>query len=313
MELRQLEMFIGIADAGAYSRAAMRLSISQPILSRRVKALERELGVALFHRTGRGVLLTEAGALLEQYARGIVENTHTAVKAVKASSATQQGPVVIGMPASISAVLSVPLIQAFRRAMPGVSLKFMEGYSGHVLEWLGAGLTDISILYDAPRLNIASLRAEALLKDELFLLGPRADPAGVGKGPVQAARLSCIPMILPGRPHGVRVLVDEALSTLGLEPNVEMEVDAMHAMLQLVESGLGYAVLSYACVAPQIAQGRMRIWRIVQPGITRSLVIATSTQRPSTKAVRMLRTILRRQLHDLIDRGRWAPDSGVFS
>jgi LysR family nitrogen assimilation transcriptional regulator len=313
MELRQLEMFIGIADAGAYSRAAMRLSISQPILSRRVKALERELGVALFHRTGRGVLLTEAGALLEQYARGIVENTHTAVKAVKASSATQQGPVVIGMPASISAVLSVPLIQAFRRAMPGVPLKFMEGYSGHVLEWLGAGLTDISILYDAPRLNIASLRAEALLKDELFLLGPRDDPAGVGKGPVQAARLSCIPMILPGRPHGVRVLVDEALSTLGLEPNVEMEVDAMHAMLQLVENGLGYAVLSYACVAPQIAQGRMRIWRIVQPGITRSLVIATSTQRPSTKAVRMLRTILRRQLHDLIDRGRWAPDSGVFS
>ncbi|ANN79974.1 LysR substrate-binding domain-containing protein [Bordetella flabilis] len=313
MELRQLEMFIGIADAGAYSRAAMRLSISQPILSRRVKALERELGVALFHRTGRGVLLTEAGALLEQYARGIVENTHTAVKAVKASSATQQGPVVIGMPASISAVLSVPLIQAFRRAMPGISLKFMEGYSGHVLEWLGAGLTDISILYDAPRLNIASLRAEALLKDELFLLGPRDDPAGVGRGPVQAARLSCIPMILPGRPHGVRVLVDEALSALGLEPNVEMEVDAMHAMLQLVESGLGYAVLSYACVAPQIAQGRMRIWRIVQPGITRSLVIATSTQRPSTKAVRMLRTILRRQLHDLIDRGRWAPDAGVFS
>jgi LysR family nitrogen assimilation transcriptional regulator len=313
MELRQLEMFIGIADAGAYSRAAMRLSISQPILSRRVKALERELGVALFHRTGRGVLLTEAGALLEQYARGIVENTRSAVTAVKASSATQHGPVVIGMPASISAVLSVPLIQAFRRAMPGISLKFMEGYSGHVLEWLSAGLTDISILYDAPRLNIASLRPEALLKDELFLLGPRDDPAGVGKGPVQAARLSCIPMILPGRPHGVRVLVDEALSTLGLEPNVEMEVDAMHAMLQLVENGLGYAVLSYACVAPQIAQGRMRIWRIVQPGITRSLVIATSTQRPSTKAVRMLRTILRRQLHDLIDRGRWTPDPGLFS
>jgi LysR family nitrogen assimilation transcriptional regulator len=313
MELRQLEMFIGIADAGAYSRAAMRLSISQPILSRRVKALEQELGVALFHRTGRGVLLTEAGALLEQYARGIVENTRSAVSAVKASSAAPGGPVVIGMPASISAVLSVPLIQAFRRTLPGVSLKFMEGYSGHVLEWLGNGLTDISILYDAPRLNIASLRAEALLKDELFLLGPRDDPAGVGKGPVQAARLSCIPMILPGRPHGVRVLVDEALSTLGVEPNVEMEIDAMHSMLQLVENGLGYAVLSYACVAAQIAQGRMRIWRIVQPGITRSLVIATSTQRPSTKAVRILRTILRRQIHDLIDRGRWAPDPSLFS
>ncbi|OZI63063.1 LysR family transcriptional regulator [Bordetella genomosp. 11] len=313
MELRQLEMFIGIADAGAYSRAAMRLSISQPILSRRVKALEQELGVALFHRTGRGVLLTEAGTLLAQYARGIVESTRSAVSAVKASGAVPGGPVVIGMPASISAVLSVPLIQAFRRAVPGVSLKFMEGYSGHVLEWLCNGLTDISILYDAPRLNIPSLRAESLLTDELFLLGPRDDPAGVGAGPVQAARLSCLPMILPGRPHGVRVLVDEALAALGLEPNVEMEVDAMHSMLQLVESGLGYAVLSYSCVAPQIAQGRMRIWRIARPGITRSLLIAASTQRPSTKAVRILRTILRRQIQDMIARGNWAPDPAVLS
>ncbi|AOB33151.1 LysR family transcriptional regulator [Bordetella sp. H567] len=313
MELRQLEMFIGIADAGAYSRAAMRLSISQPILSRRVKALEQELGVALFHRTGRGVLLTEAGTLLAQYARGIVESTHSAVSAVRASGAVPGGPVVIGMPASISAVLSVPLIQAFRRAVPGVSLKFMEGYSGHVLEWLSNGLTDISILYDAPRLNIPSLRAESLLTDELFLLGPRGDPAGVGAGPVQAARLSCLPMILPGRPHGVRVLVDEALAALGLAPNVEMEVDAMHAMLQLVESGLGYAVLSYSCVAPRIAQGRMRIWRIGPPGIRRSLLIAASTQRPSTKAVRILRTILRRQIQDMIARGDWTPDPAVFS
>jgi LysR family nitrogen assimilation transcriptional regulator len=313
MELRQLEMFIGIADAGAYSRAAMRLSISQPILSRRVKALERELGVALFHRTGRGVLLTEAGTLLAEYARGIVENTRSAVSAVKASGGAPEGPVVIGMPASISAVLSVPLIRAFRRAVPGISLKFMEGYSGHVLEWLGNGLTDISILYDAPRLNIPSLRAESLLTDELFLLGPPDDPAGIGIGPVQAARLSCIPMILPGRPHGVRVLVDEALSTLGLEPNVEMEIDAMHSMLQLVESGLGYAVLSYSCVAPRIAQGRMRIWRIVQPGITRSLLIAASTRRPSTRAVRVLSTILRREIQNLIDRGSWTPDPKIFS
>jgi LysR family nitrogen assimilation transcriptional regulator len=92
-----------------------------------------------------------------------------------------------------------------------------------------------------------------------------------------------------------------------------MEIDAMHSMLQLVESGLGYAVLSYSCVAPQIAQGRMRIWRISQPGITRSLLIAASTQRPSTKAVRMLRTILRRQIQDMIARGSWAPDPAVFS
>src|SRR3546814_2381758 len=88
---------------------------------------------------------------------------------------------------------------------------------------------------------------------------------------------------------------------------------AMHSMLRLVESGLGYAVLSYSCVAEQIAQRRMRIWRIVQPTITRTLVIATSTQRPSTHAVRALSTLLRRQIQDLVEQGRWAPDPSVFS
>jgi len=313
MELRQLELFIGIAESGAYSRAAMRLSISQPILSRQVRALEDELGVTLFHRTGRGVTLTEAGVLLEQYARGLVETAHSAAAAVKAIGGAPSGPVVVGMPASISAVLSVSLIEAFRRAYPGMSLKFMEGYSGHVLEWLAAGRTDISVLYDAPRLSIPALPTEALLTDELFLLGPASDPAGVGRGPVPAARLSRIPMILPSRPHGIRVLVDESLDSIGLAPNVEMEIDAMHSMLRLVESGLGYTVLSYSCVAAQIAQRRMRIWRIVQPTITRTLVIAASTQRPSTHAVRALSTLLRRQIQDLVEQGRWAPDPAVFS
>jgi len=313
MDLRQLELFLAVAEAGAYSRAAMRLSLSQPMLSRQIKALEDELGVELFHRTGRGVTPTEAGALLGQYAHGLVDTARSAVAAVKAAGAAPSGPAVIGMPASISTVLAASLIREFRQAYPSIALKIMEGYSGHVLEWLATGRTDIAVLYDAPRLAIPALPAEALLTDELFLLGPPGDPAGVGRGPVPAARLARIPLILPSRPHGVRVLVDESLARIGCAPNVEMEIDAMHSMLQLVEAGLGYAVLSYSCVAGQIAQGRMRIWRIVEPTITRSLVVATSTQRPCTRAVRTLGTLLRRQIQDLAARGRWAPEPDVFS
>ncbi|MGP1615645.1 MAG: LysR family transcriptional regulator [Pollutimonas bauzanensis] len=313
MELRQLRFFIAVAESGAYSRAAMRLSMSQPLLSRQVKALEDELGVALFHRTGRGVTLTEAGAVLEQYARGLVETESSAVAAVRAVGRVPTGPAVIGMPASISSVLSVSLVQEFREAFPAVSLKVMEGYSGHVLEWLAAGRTDIAVLYDAPRLSIPALPMDALLTDELFLLGPMSDPAGVGRGPVRAERLGGIPLILPSRPHGIRVLVDEALAGIGAAPKVAMEIDAMHSMLRLVENGLGYAVLSYACVASQIAQERMRIWRVTDPVITRSLVIAASTQRPSTKPVRALGMMLRRQLLRLVEQGHWAPDPAVFS
>lgn len=313
MELRQLELFIAISEAGAYSRAALRLSMSQPILSRQVKALEEELGVDLFHRTGRGVTLTEAGALLEQYARGILETSRSAMIAVKAAGGAPAGPVVIGMPSSISEVLSVSLVQAFRQAFPGTALKIMEGYSGHVLEWLATGRTDIAVLYDAPRLSISTLPADPLIKDELFLLGPVSDPARLGQGPVSAHYLSTIPMILPSRPHGIRVLVDETLGGLALRANVEMEIDAMHSMLRMVESGVGYAVLSYSCVAHLIAERRMKIWRIVEPSIERSLVIATSSQRPSTKAVRGLGLIVRRQIGQVVAQGRWTPQDGVLS
>lgn len=313
MDLRQLEFFLAVADAGAYSRAAMRLSVSQPMLSRQVRALEQEVGVELFHRTGRGVTPTEAGAVLASYARGLVDTARSAVSAAKAAGAAPSSPVVIGMPASISTVLAVSLIREFRQAFPSVPLKVMEGYSGHVLEWLAAGRIDLAVLYDAPRLSIPALPADSLLTDELFLLGPPDDPAGVGSGPVRAGRLACLPLILPSRPHGIRVLVDEALARIGRQPNVEMEVDAMHSMLQLVEGGMGYAVLSYSCVAAPIAQGRMRIWRIVEPTITRSLLVATSTQRPSTRPVRALGTLLRRQIQDLVERGGWIPGPEVFS
>ena len=175
MELRQLEYFIAIAETGAFSRAAVRLRVGQPILSRQIKALEQELGIELYHRTGRGIVLVTA----------------------------------------------------------------------------------------------------PLLTDELFLLGPVDDPAGAGTGNVAASRLARIPLILPSRPHGLRVLVDDFLSGIGVAPNVQVEIDAIPSTLSLVESGIGYTILSYSSVHHLIEAGRIRYWPIVDPTMTRSLVVAT--------------------------------------
>lgn len=78
MELKQLEYFIAIADFKSFSRASLRIGVSQPVLSRQIKALEQELGVTLYHRTGHGVVLSDAGKCLEQYAKGILDTAATA-------------------------------------------------------------------------------------------------------------------------------------------------------------------------------------------------------------------------------------------
>lgn len=305
MELRQLEYFIAISETGALSRAAVRLGITQPILSRQMKALEQELGAELYFRTGRGIVLTEAGKMLEQHARGVLETTAGAKRAIHSLGAGPSGRVVIGMPPSVGAVLTAPIVRQFRDEFPKVSLGVMEGFSGHVLEWLTTGRIDVAVLYNAPRTS--ALVTDPLLTDELFLLGPVGDFAGAGTGPVPASRLAEIPMILPSRPHGLRVLVDEFLQRAGVTPNVQVEIDAMPSTLSLVEGGLGYTILSYSSVHALIGAGRIRSWPIVEPVMTRSLVVATSTQRPVTRAARALVGFVRRQVDQLVAEGRWAP------
>ena len=305
MELRQLEYFIAIAETGAFSRAAVRLSVGQPVLSRQMKALEQELGTELYHRTGRGILLSEAGKILEQHARGVLETTAGARRAINALGSTPAGRVVIGMPPSVGAVLTASLVRQFRAEFPKVSLGVMEGFSGHVLEWLTTGRIDVAVLYNAPRTS--ALATEPLLTDELFLLGPVGDPAGAGNGDVSASQLARIPLILPSRPHGLRVLVDDFLSGIGIAPNVQVEIDAMPSTLSLVEGGIGYTILSYSSAHHLIEAGRIRKWSIVEPTMTRSLVVATSPQRPVTKAARALVGFVRKQVDTLVAEGRWTP------
>lgn len=305
MELRQLEYFIAIAEAGALSRAAIRLSVGQPVLSRQLKALERELGAELYHRTGRGIVLTEAGRILEQHARGVLDTTAGARRAIHALGSTPAGRVVIGMPPSVGAVLTAPIVRQFRAEFPKISLGVMEGFSGHVLEWLTTGRIDVAVLYNAPRSS--ALTSVPLLTDKLFLLGPVADPARAGEGGVRAARLAELPLILPSRPHGLRLLVDDFLARIGVAPNVQVEIDAMPSTLSLVENGIGYTILSYSCVHPLIEAGRIRKWSIVEPTMTRTLVVATPTQRPVTKAARALVGFVRKQVDTLVAEGRWSP------
>jgi LysR family nitrogen assimilation transcriptional regulator len=307
MELEQLKAFLAVAESGTFSRAAIRLGTTQPVLSRKVKVLEDEMASELFHRTGHGVVLSEAGKLLEKYARGLLETAETARKAVQAVGTSPVGQVTIGMPSSIATVLAVDLVREFRRSFPSVSLKIMEGYSGHVVDWLTSGRLDVAVLYESHGLKGSALQMDPVLSDELFLIGPASDPARIGNTSVRCQRLAQVPLVLPSRPHGIRLLVDDALGKLGLAANVQLEIDAMHSMLALAEHGLGYTILSYSSVRELVLAKRLRVWRIVDPVIRRSLVITTASQRPSTKPARALTRMFRELIEARIRGGLWAP------
>src|SRR6185369_4734991 len=146
MELKQLKYFLCVAEVGSFSRAAVMLSVAQPILSRQIKALEQALSAELFYRNGRGIVLSEAGKLLEGYAKEIIGTVDRASFEITAMKSAPSGRITIAMPPSIGWVLTVPLVHRCRREFPMIALHVVEGFSGHVTEWLSTGRIDIGVV-----------------------------------------------------------------------------------------------------------------------------------------------------------------------
>jgi LysR family transcriptional regulator, nitrogen assimilation regulatory protein len=309
LELKQLRYFLAVAEHGAFSKAAMVLSIGQPVLSRHIRCLEEELGMDLLYRNGRGIMMTEAGERVAEHARMVV-GAELALRAdVDAFRASPTGKLAIGLPPSVAPVMSAPLITRFREKYPHIKLRLQEGFNGHVVEWLSKGRIDVAVLYNAPKAS--TLITEPLIEEELLLIGPRDTPEALRSGAVPVAKLGELPLILPSHPHGIRILVETLLSTVDIVPNIECEIDSLSTTLQLVERGVGYTILPYASVIGSVNAGQVLALRISGRSLSRQLVLATSTQRPTTLATRALTQAVKQLVSDLVDEGVWMPKDGL--
>lgn len=309
MEMKQLKYFLSVSELGSFSKAAVMLSVAQPVLSRQIRSLEEELGMDLLYRNGRGIVLTEAGTLFVEHARSIIDTARNAAAEIERMRGDPSGKIVIGLPPTAGAVLTVPLIQRFREQYPRVKLKVQEGYSGHVLEWLSTGRIDVAVLYNAPKTS--TLLTQPLIEEELLLIGGRSATETLGAGPIRGRDLAGLPMILPSHPHGLRVLVEHLLADHDVQLTVEYEIDSFQACLGLVAEGLGYTVLPYAGVYHQARAGDLVAIPIVEPRMTRHLVLATSTQRPMTGTTRALARTVTHLVRDLVHDGVWMPTVGA--
>jgi len=306
VDSKQLQVFLAVCGAGSLSKAAVDLDVTQPLITRTIRGLEEELGVELFHRNGRGVVLSEAGTLLKAYADEIIERMRLATNAVASLKASPKGRLVLGVPPSVGTVLTVPLVKKIRNEFPNVALQVIEGFSGHILEWLLAGRIDAAVLYNSP--NHPSVLSEPLADDELFLIGPTFGEGRPPPGQVDFDVFAQLPMILPSRPHGLRRLIDQLLADRGIYPRVEMELEAMPSTMLLVEEGAGYTVLPYASVHLLVETARLAVWPFTPP-ITRTLVLATSSQKPMSSNFRPLLRTVRTELRDIMSTHIWKPAS----
>lgn len=307
MDLRRLRYFVAIVEQGSFSKAAATLNVAQPALSLHVRNMEADLGTSLLFRTPHGVVATEAGEILLRNARVIIDQFSIAQEEIRGHSAEPSGEVRLGLPGTISQILSVPLIIAARSRYPKIKLRIAEAMSGFITEWIRESRVDIAVLYIPVEDRV--LTSYPVLTEELCLLGPTIPIEGVktpGFGPLALKEVAPLPLILPSQSHGLRELLEREAVGNNLALNTVIDVDSYGNIKELVEKGLGYSILPFNAISREVRDGRLRSWRITKPELKRDVHLVHPADRPMTNAVSTIETLCRETLLDLAATGQWS-------
>lgn len=296
MDIKQLEYFARVAELGSFTRASIALDIAQPALSRQVRLLEVELHQNLLVRNGRGVVTTDAGKVLLEHARGILYQLDRAREEVARLRGAPVGRVALGLPPSLSKVLTVPLTRAFRARLPGASLSISEGLSVTMQHSLITGGLDVALIYNAT--PSPELDTTPLLEEELYLV-ERA-PGALADTPVHLCEVAEKPLVIPRQPNAIRMLVETELANIGRHPRIALEIDGIPAILDLVVDNAGCAILSKYAVTTSEKAATLSLRPIVAPPIRSRLSLAVSSRRPATLTQGAMIELVRETIRELL-------------
>jgi LysR family nitrogen assimilation transcriptional regulator len=290
VDLRQLSLFQQIAELRSMTRAASVLHVSQPLLSRQMQALEKELGVLLFIRSDKGVRLTPAGQALLERSRTVLQQVRQIQDDIGLYAREPTGELRLGLPPSLFDLVSVPLVDAYCRAFAKVRLHVQEGLSAALHEGVLTGRLDTALVSDAEPLDM--LISRPLLQEQLFLVGP-ADAGLAAQVGVSARSIAERRMVMTSRPNAMRQIVDTALAQAGRKLEPVLETNSARLLLELVVEGQGFTVLPYSAVALSHRRHRVTLAPIEGLSITWTLVT------PRGRTLSLAGHKLREQLADV--------------
>jgi len=302
MDIRQLRTFRTVAELGSLSKAADRLRIAQPGLSRQIRLLEQELRVQLFVRNGRGMLLTGAGRMLLDRTEGLVRQIEQMRDDIQSAGGNPSGSVVLGLVPTVSAVLSGRLAARILAEFPDISLRIVESYGGHLVEWLHRGEMDLAITY-GPAIDL-HLTAQSIGYEEIAVVGPPGSGLRARKQ-VDLDWLLKQKLILPSMAHGLRALLEKAVVRRKMTLKALMEVDSYRAQISLMEEGVGYTLLPASAIRAELAAKRLEMAVLVNPTITRELVLGSPVASAPPIAQTAVSTVIMSEIEQMSRQGCW--------
>jgi DNA-binding transcriptional LysR family regulator len=253
LDFGQLEAFVQVAARRSFSRAAEVLQLTQPSITARIQALERELGEGLFERGGRGVRLTDAGAIFLPYAERILQMLREGKDSVEEVRSVHAGSLRLGSALTISTYVLPCILHALHSRYPGLEVVVRTGRSEQVLNMLLADEVQVGLVRSLihPQVETVDLYA-----DEVILVSSPEHPFAAGRWATIEA-VAAQPVILFDRGSSYYGLIHGFFRQAGVVPNVAMELDSMEATKRMVEEGLGIALLPRVCLERELKLGTL--------------------------------------------------------
>ncbi len=300
LDLLKLRYFSKIAELGSFTRAAGELGVAQPALSSHMRTLEEQLGVLLLNRTPRGVTATAAGQTLLAHAQAILRAVDQAEVATKEQAKYPSGDVSLGILGSISPILGIPVIQACAQRFPKVRLTISEGDSQALRVGVDTKLYDLAVTLE----GVAKPAAIPLFDEVLFAIGANGQFAPGETLTIEKAL--GLPLILPTRRHGIRILLERQALMLGREINIIREIEGVASTKAAIRAGLGVTILGRGAVYADHENERLSTATLVKPGLQRRLVLDMPVNHPPSRAVIEVRNIVLSVVERLGAEGHWS-------
>jgi LysR family transcriptional regulator, nitrogen assimilation regulatory protein len=272
MDTHRLRYFLRIAEEGSMTRAAVVLGVAQPALSRQIRLLEEDLGITLFHRTRRGVELTEDGERLRASTAAPLRQLELALQYAGSPLARIERALHLGMLPTVAPMLAGPLLTALRAAFPKVSVHLTVAGADSLIEEMLRGRIDSAVIN---QVIDERLFARDLLVEDLVVAGGPDSELGPDR-PVSFTRLTELPLVLPASPIGIASTIENTALRLKLRVQAPIATDSLPVLLDLVQRGEAYAVLPVSACAAEIAQERIRYAPLTEPVLTQHVVVASS-------------------------------------
>ncbi|HEX8289687.1 MAG TPA: LysR family transcriptional regulator [Pyrinomonadaceae bacterium] len=260
MEIRQLKAFLAIAEAKTFTAGARQTNVTQAAISMQIRQLEDEVGVPVFTRTPRRVILTEAGEHLLNRARRILREHDAALAEIAEIAGAEHGRLRIGSASAMFATQQLPkILQKLKEKFTRAEITVSSGTSQKLGDRIMHG--EIDIAFVSLPVDNSNLQTELLFSDEIVAI---ANPKHLlaKENVISAAQLASENLILGEKGGNTRRMIDEFFAAASVRPNVVMELSRQEAINQMVENNMGVGIAGAKTVAKEIKAGKLISWYI---------------------------------------------------